>query len=244
MALEAVAWRGLDNVFVPVGAFLLLRVYLDLDVNQLLFRLGMAVALFGLMLVLRRQTTLNEGALLGAAFAAYVFGAVGGWRWLVAPLTLLVTYATLLSPRTRRNIARIHTVHSVLSVGAAGFLWLFLGAVWEMPAMLYLFTVAFACHLAIIGAARVRFDHPQLPTPVLLTSCVLKSWALILLPYALLTGRTSWLPAAAGAVLVALAAVIFYFTQPGMEDCPADTRRWVRQALVAGACSALGVWMV
>jgi phytol kinase len=132
----------------------------------------------------------------------------------------------------------------VLSVGAAGFVWLFLGTVREWPAMLYLFTVAFACHLAIIGVARVRFDHPQLPTPVLLTTCVLKSWALVLLPYVLLTGREAWLPAVAGVLPVALAAVMFYFTQPGMEDCPTDTPRWVRQALVAGACSALGVLMI
>jgi len=244
MALEAVAWRGLDNLFVPLGAFLLLRVYLGLDPNQLLLRLGMALALLGLMLALRRQTTLNESALLGAAFAGYVFGAVGGWQWLVAPLTLLVTYTTLLSPRTRRNIARIHTVHGVLSVGAAGLVWLFLSAVMEWPALLYPFTLAFACHLAIIGTARLRFDHPELPTPVLLTTCVVKSALLILLPYALLTGRPAWWPVAMGAAFVALAAVMFYFTQPGMEDCPTDTPRWVRQALVAGMCSALGVWMI
>jgi phytol kinase len=240
-ALEAVAWRGLDNLFVPLGTFVLLKVYLGLETGQLVMRLVMATALFTLMLALRRQTTLNESALLGAAFAAYVFGAIGGWRWLVAPLTLLVSYTTLLSPRTSRNIARVHTVHGVISVAAAGLGWLFLATATGRRELFYPYTLAFACHLAIIGAARLRFDFPRLSTPVLLATCIVKSWALIFGPFLLLQGMAAWWPAAATVGPIALAAVTFYFTQPGMDDCPTDTGRWVRQGLVAGAASALGV---
>lgn len=240
-ALEAMAWRGLDNLFVPVGTFVLLKVYLGLDLGQLGVRLFMVTALFTLMLALRRQTTLNESALLGAAFAAYVVGAVGGWRWLVAPLTVLVSYTTLLSPRTRRNIARVHTVHGVISVAAAGLAWLFLATATGRRELFYPYTLAFACHLAIIGAARLRFDFPRLATPVLLATCIVKSWVLIFGPFVLLAGKAAWWPAMAAVGPIALAAVAFYFTQPGMDDCPTDTGRWVRQALVAGAASALGV---
>jgi len=245
MALEAIAWRGLDNLFVPLGTFVLLKVYLGLDTSQLLLRLGMATVLFGLMIALRRQTTLNESALLGAAFVAYVVGAVGGWPWLVAPLTLLLGYTTLLSPRTHRNIARVHTVHGVISVAAAGLVWLFVATAAGRPELFYPYTLAFACHLAIIGTARLRFDYPRLATPVLLITCILKSWVLIFGPFVLLEGKSAWWPAVVALGPVAVATVVFYFTQPGMDDCPTDTRRWVRQALVAGAGSMLGLlrWM-
>ena len=49
--LEAIAWRGLDNLFIPVGAFLLLKTLLTLDMAWLLAHLGVSVAmvmLFGL----------------------------------------------------------------------------------------------------------------------------------------------------------------------------------------------------
>lgn len=244
MALEAIAWRGLDNLFVPLGTFVLLKVFLGFEIGQLATRLLIAIALFMLMIALRRQTTLNESALLGAAFVAYVVGAVGGWRWLVAPLTLLLSYTTLLSPRTHRNIARVHTVHGVISVAAAGLAWLFLATATGRRELFYPYTLAFACHLAMIGTARLRFDFPHLATPVLLITCILKSWALIFGPFVLLEGKTAWAPAMMALGPIAMATVAFYFTQPGMDDCPTDTPRWIRQALVAGACSALGILVI
>lgn len=240
MALEAVAWRGLDNLFVPLGTFVLLRTYLALDTGALVVRLLMAAGLFALALALRRQTTLNESALLGAAFAAYVFGAVGGWPWLVAPLTLLVSYTTVLSPRTRRNIARVHTVHSVMSVASGGLVWLWLATVIHQPTWLFPHTVAMACHLAIIGAARLRFDFPRMPTWWLLTSCTAKSWVVMIVPYRFLAGAEPWTMCVMAAGPIALAVSTFYFTQPDMHDCPTDARRWIWQAIVAGTGSVLG----
>jgi phytol kinase len=243
MALEAVAWRGLDNLFVPMGVFLLLKVYLGLDLAALAVRLVMATGLFGLVLAMRRQTTLNESALLGAAFAAYVFGAVGGWRWLVAPLTLLVSYTTVLSPRTRRNIARVHTVHSVMSVASAGMVWLWFAA-GTSGDWLYPCTVSFACHLAIIGAARLRFDHPHMSTVRLLAECTVKSWLTMMIPYRLMIGPEAWIPCLLAAIPIALVVTTFYHTQPGMHDCPIDVRRWFWQAILAALGSVLAYGMV
>ena len=35
MLLEGCAWRGLDNLFIPIGGFFLLRAYLDMDAAAL-----------------------------------------------------------------------------------------------------------------------------------------------------------------------------------------------------------------
>ena len=97
--LEAVAWRGLDNVFVPVGVFLLLRVWLTLDVAGLLARLAVIAMLLGVVLWARRQTTLRDAALAGAALFGFVVWALGDWRWVVPPAVLFLGYTRVFPPR-------------------------------------------------------------------------------------------------------------------------------------------------
>jgi phytol kinase len=62
MLFEAIAWRGLDNLFVPLGAFLLLRSLLKMDVSALTVRLGIAVVLvsFGVALCPQRSSLRRE----------------------------------------------------------------------------------------------------------------------------------------------------------------------------------------
>ncbi len=61
---------------------------------------------------------------------------------------------------------------------------------------------------------------------------------------ALTAGRWAWWQAGLAVGLIAAACVAFYFAQPGMEDCPTDAPRGIRQALFAGAASALGVFVL
>ncbi len=58
--LEAVAWRGLDNLFIPVGACVLLKALLELDLAALAVRLGAAVVLIGLFILVCHRRT-NRG---------------------------------------------------------------------------------------------------------------------------------------------------------------------------------------
>ena len=53
MLLEAIAWRGLDNLFIPLGAFLLLKTFLKLDATTLAAHLGIAVVLVILSVLFR-----------------------------------------------------------------------------------------------------------------------------------------------------------------------------------------------
>src|SRR6185436_13798908 len=85
MLLEGIAWRGLDNLLVPLGAFLLLHAYLRLGAPAIALRLVVALAWVGLVLSWRRRTSLNDAALLAAALVGYVASAIGGWQWVVPP---------------------------------------------------------------------------------------------------------------------------------------------------------------
>jgi phytol kinase len=72
MLLEGCAWSGLDNLFIPIGGFFLLRAYLDMDVSALIPRLVVVLGAVLLVLVWRSRTTLDDSALLAGVFIGYV----------------------------------------------------------------------------------------------------------------------------------------------------------------------------
>src|SRR5262249_9068807 len=182
MMFEAIAWQGLDNLVLPLVSFLLLRIYLGMDVNDLLARVIVTAVLMIFVLCYRWQTTLSGSAVLGASLVGYISWALGGWQWLLPPLILFLTY-TLLSPRTEVNSRRIHNVHAVACVSSAGLLWLFLAKILDRPKFLFPYTLAFAAHLAIIGIARLKNDYPDRSGAAIVAVCIVKGWFLLFLPY-------------------------------------------------------------
>jgi phytol kinase len=245
MLFEAIAWHGLDNLFIPLVCFLVLKIYLGppcLEVAALIARMVVLLALFVFVLVWRRRSTLDASGLLAASLVGYLAWALGDWRWLVFPLMLFLTY-TLLSPRTPLNSRRIHNVHAVLSVSAAGLIWLFLSRTLNRPEFLLPYAIAFAANLAIIGLVRLRHDYPQRSPTAILVVCIAKGWLILFIPFALIADPSpspliGALTASAG---VAAAALLFHAIQPGLEDCATDTPRWLRQAGSAALGSAIGL---
>jgi phytol kinase len=245
MLFEAIAWRGLDNLFIPLVCFLVLKIYLGppcLAVAALAARVVVLLALFAFVLILRSRSTLDASGLLAAALVGYLAWALGDWRWLVFPLALFLTY-TLLSPRTPVNSRRIHNVHAVMSVSAAGLIWLFLARTLNRPELLLPYAIAFAANLAIIGLARLRHDYPRHSPTAILAVCIAKGWLILFVPFALIADAA---PSPLVCALTALAgvtaaALLFYATQPGLEDCATDTPRWLRQAGSAALGSTLGL---
>lgn len=88
MMFEAISTRGLDNLIVPLAAALLLERFIDLDIAALAWRLVGAAGLFGLVFCLRRGSSLDGGALLGAVLFGYGCWALGGWRFVIPPMIL------------------------------------------------------------------------------------------------------------------------------------------------------------
>jgi len=63
MLLEAIGWRGLDNLFIPLGAFVLLKTFLNLNATTLVAHLGTALLLVTLALAFcRPRSTLSQGS--------------------------------------------------------------------------------------------------------------------------------------------------------------------------------------
>jgi phytol kinase len=233
MLLEGCAWRGLDNLFIPIGGFFLLRSYLDLDAAALIPRLVVILGAVLLVLVRRARTTLDDSALLAGVFIGYVTWALAGREWLVPPVIVFLVY-TLLSPRTAENSRRVHDPYALLSGCAAGLMWLAFAQAFDRPELYFPYTLTFACQLGLIGMARLAFDRPDTPLGTLALICTFRASVLILAPFIILGGATSavLVRAAVGVAAVGLAVGIFTLTQPRIRNCPANAARWLHQGSI------------
>lgn len=268
MMAEAIAWRGLDNLVIPLATYFLLEAFLHLSAAALAGQLLIVAGLGAVALAWRRRTTLNDGALMGCILAGYVILVLGGPLWLLAPLLLFVSYVPLTRP-TPGDDPRSHNVRVVLSLASAGLVWLLLARALHLPALFYPFTIVFAAHLAIIGLVRgrepaSRFQAPasRFPAPAGLFQAaapdtstpvfqagtvpavaIVKAWLLLLCVY-LPTGESPSAFAVRGALGLAgisAAALAFYATQPGMRLGPPAPVRWNREAVCASAGSLAGL---
>ena len=249
MLLEGSAWRGLDNLFIPIGGYFLLRAYLPLDAAALLPRLLVTVALVIFIVLARARTTLEDDSLVAGAFLCYVAWAVMGWRWLVGPLAIVVGYRWLSAP-TPDNSRRMHEVPAVLSVWAAAIGWLTLARTSGGEAMLLPYTVVFGAHLAMFGTSRLAFQFPDRPLPLLFWRAVMIGWAIVMVPYVLVTDTTgsnlAGVFGAIGAIAIGTAAFVLSLSaaalgpkvgEPAIRNAPQTARRWLYQAVAAGVAS-------
>ncbi|MEM7013952.1 MAG: hypothetical protein AAF585_21025, partial [Verrucomicrobiota bacterium] len=92
MMVEAISTRGIDNIVVPVACAYLLDVYLELCMLQLTFRIALVVGLLGLVLLTRRFSTLEGGALMAAVLLGYGCGALADWRFLIPPIIMFIEH--------------------------------------------------------------------------------------------------------------------------------------------------------
>ena len=243
MLLEGSAWRGLDNLFIPVGGFFLLQAYLQFDVHALLTRFLVITGLVAAVLATRRSTTMLDDSLLAGAFLCYVTWAFAGWRWVVPPAIAFVGFS-LYSPDTSDGGRRFHTIAAMLAVWAAAIAWLALATALNRPDFIYSFTLVFAAHVAIFVVSRMAHRHRERPLRQLATRAVLQSWVMLFVPFVALMGVTARhiLLAATAGLWITAAVAVFVSSEPGIRDTPQSLARWARQAASAGVGSMLG-WL-
>lgn len=230
--LEAVAWRGLDNIFIPLGGFLLLHIYTALPVELLVFRLMAATALLIGVRIYRHRTTLQASALIASALALYASWGAGGWQWLLAPAILFGCYSFFV-PTTLIQSTQKDSVYAVASVAAAGLLWLFLAKVNGRPHMLFPYTAAYAIHLAILGWTLSVVREPTELAGKRGPLILLLSWLLIFAPY-VWSGGATIVSVEQALLALPLCAVAFasfcMIEQRNRGLYSVDGRRWLRQA--------------
>lgn len=224
--LEAMAWHGLDNAFVPIGAFLLLRAAIVLDTPTLVGRLVAAAACLAIVALARSRTTLRDAALAGAALFGYLVWALEGWWWLLPPLALFGVY-TWLFPRLRASSVREHDLHAVAGVAVPALAWLFAGRLAEGVDTFTPYAATFVAQLAMIGVVDASARRRAAPFLPLVLGC-----ALLMLPVVLLVRPWAIVPYACAAALTG-AAVAGAAINRGLDRVTPDLHlepQWDRQA--------------
>ena len=245
MILEAISWRGLDNVFLPLAAFAQLVIYLGLSLEALGARLAVLAALTVAAWVWRRGRVVDDCARLGGALALYFFWAVGGWLWLVAPVVLLASYVRLM-PTVPGGVPR-HNLVAVICVGSAGLVWAVAQAFAPgAQPWLWWFTLGVTAHQAVIATVRFSQGRPGWPRAAWWAVGVAQAAALQGAAFALLDrGRTvSWVELAAGSACVAVASAGFVACEPKLQMPDDLTARWWKQGATALVASAGGGLMM
>ncbi|MDQ6824035.1 MAG: hypothetical protein M3007_01035 [Candidatus Eremiobacteraeota bacterium] len=245
MLIEAIAWRGLDNLLIPVIGVLLLNTFLKLGSTSLLGHFLVITTLAILMFLFRSRGTLDDSALLATVLMGYIIWALGGWMWLYPP-TVLFLRDRLRTFHRHTGEARHHNVQSVLTICGPGLLWLIAYRLTGQSLLFFPYVLTFGAHLAIFETTRFMYRAPQARRWLVLTYSVLLAWACMFAPYVLLLHftRPALLMTALGIIPIALAALGFMWLQPQVEDCPRDMPRWWRQAAGAMLAAVVGMMAV
>ncbi|MCB9463978.1 MAG: hypothetical protein H6682_09865 [Candidatus Eisenbacteria bacterium] len=255
MMLESVAWNGLDNLFVPIGAYAFLQLYVPLDATRLAIRLLAGVVLLTFVSVWRKRSALDDSALVASAMVGYGTLMIGGWTWVVAPLAFFLA-AHLVWPRL--GAPRVLTVQGVIAVSVAGLCWLFAYAATHESWLLVPFATSFGTTLALYGVSRFSKVSDRDERSRKLLGNLIASWLATSLPAAVAAnvlaphepGPMGWgLPVDLSITLltiIALAAVFFRLL-PWLRGrtSPEDTGNLVFAALgLVGSLIPCLRWLV
>ncbi len=213
MLVEAISWDGLDNILVPLIAFIVLDGHRNASLGVQLQHLVVISALTVIMFVLRRRMPLTAGALAAIALVCYVCLTIGGWLWLMAPVTCcaaaLFLYRRLSGPvqtsTTKTSTTKTtpinpikptgasYGVRVVTSMSAPALVWLLSAQYFDRPQDYYLFCLTWAAQLAGLAVfmRQTGTDEDSPMRPVSSRSLLLPSLGaslLILVPWALVKG--------------------------------------------------------
>ncbi len=242
MLLEAISWRGLDNLIIPFGGFLLLRAFLTLDAPALLARLVVTTLLLGLVLGLRRKKSLDDAAMLVGVLVGYVAWSAGGWTWLIPPLLLFVIY-NVIFPKNAALRDHPHNTVAVFTVTSTGLVWLALSRAFDRHDLYYPYTLNFAATLCFIGITWYADYRRRASAAEVVAATAVVSWVTFLVPYVTVVSisPTSLQAALFALPLLLVGAVLHRIFVPYVKHRPLADHPWMRQAMLSMSVSSLGV---
>jgi phytol kinase len=240
MMAEGMADRGFDNLVVPLLAAFVLERILPLGQAELGARLVAAAALVAVTTAASRWSTLDGGALLGAALFGYGCAVVADWRFVLPPLAvfgchLVVTRRHRLQPRFS------HHLDAVLAHGVSCLPWVLMADRGWLDADACLAGVSFAMgtQLALLDAV-TRLRVPGMSGATWLS--VVKGWVFGATPGLVWLGASWRLWAGPALGTAVIGAIMVALVRKGDRSFARErtAERYV-MGLLALAASAMGV---
>lgn len=238
--IEAISWRGWDNFFVPLAAHLFLASLLDHDTWWLFFQLLILAGVVFLGLRAASASQLNTHALMTVVVAAYCFGVVGGFMWVLVPVLVFLCHLVLSILHNEKNQ---YTVAAAMSLSSSGFFWLVIHKILAWPEIFLCYSHAFAIHLQIITLLRLKGYRRREAEPVIVLLAGLLSGGLVLSLSLISLGNT---PLVLSMYATALAVMFLGGLKTGITVDRFSRARWIaegRLALLGSLCPFLTLYI-
>lgn len=242
MMFEAIAWKGLDNLFIPLGALIVLKTHMHIPFSELDMRLGLLVLVSFMIVMCRRNSTLNGSGVIGSALFCYFAYILNGIEWVVMPVLLYLSYRYLM-PARFRDIKSQHNVYAVISVASVGIIWLLISMASQSEQFIFPYMLTFGAHAAIIATAHMRFTRFSKPKIFALLYAVLKAWCLITVPliFLLPSSQNILLSIILSPFCIGIPTALFYAANSKQLKPFTRPSRWWKQASFAAIASLLGL---
>lgn len=224
--IEAISWRGLDNLFVPIGLFLLLQNLAFLPLSNLLGISAAFISILCIGLFAARRMQIDLHAVNTVITAALFFWIVGGWANLAAPLSVFLIHLWLNRKEKKEDLP------VVLSIISTALLWYVVSELFNYNTY-YVYNLSFAFHLVMLVLLRTEMRKL---IPFILT--VLSGWMITNIRI-LYTG--GWEPdnillSLCALILLSIFAIVIVLTSQNFQ-----TNRWQKQAFAVLAGSSCGI---
>ncbi|HXK56265.1 MAG TPA: hypothetical protein PLZ16_06430 [Gammaproteobacteria bacterium] len=230
MLFEAISWAGIDNLLIPLFAFLLLRHYVHMTAADIGLHLALLSLLVSALVLWQRYSSLRDEAVLTAMLYGYFAWAVGGTRWLAIALIMMVSYP-FLTPG-RQQLGRRHGIQVTFHIAGSGALWLIAAQLWDTPALFYLYSLSFATHLALICVARHKAARPAKNTLWLGLGASVKAMLVVFVPYAWFSHTTDAALLTTAFMQIVAVLLLFVAARPDLANYERQigAERWYWQS--------------
>lgn len=164
---EGILAAGIDNLVLPIAIFVLLSLLQDLTWPELLSRIALISACGLFLFTVRHLTSLDGGGLLSAAVFGYLCFALGGNRYLFAPLILFVIHLAVTF--CHRDLIKMeHSADTISAVALPALIWVVLQATSALPpeTAFHAFNLTLMAQVAFLHSATCA--HLQRPSCLLL----------------------------------------------------------------------------
>ncbi len=225
--IEAVSWKGLDNLFVPVGLFLLLQKLAFLPPGELAIISIVFLSVLVLSVGIAKKMQLDVHAVNTVVTAAFFFWIVGGWANLAAPLAVFAAYLYL---QRKENLSDDLPV--VLSIISTALFWYVISMVFAYNTY-YVYNLSFGLHLIMLVLLQ---QNMRKVIPFIYV--IFLSWMVTNVRVLFASDFTvyDWQLSAGAFGMIFLAACLIMLSHRFFEN-----RRWTKQALAVLALSSMGV---
>lgn len=121
---EAASWQGLDNLFIPLGSYMVLTQYLNFEITTLIILTVILVSIVISAGYIREKSTMNLSALLSCVVLGFLYLTFEPLTFVI-PLSMLLLY-TFIARHEQSQLKNTHTVLTIFYLNLGGLIWLFL----------------------------------------------------------------------------------------------------------------------